>query len=293
MTVTLPGFTTVKRDGIELTGSQTLTIPIEMRVGGLEETITVTGETPVVDVQSTRREIVLSNETIQAIPATRAAGALLNATPGIIVGEAALATSPTMTSFNARSSTINSTSVAGEGRYAINGFPLTAARSGGFSSYVYDTVNTEEIAITVGGGLGESDIGGPIMNIIPRSGSNMFNGTAFINSAGEWSSGDNLSDDIKALNPNLKEAPGVVKAYDWSGSLRWPDHEGSALVLRQLPRSQLAGQHGGHLGQRQCRQRSALGLGRLADRRAARPGPHDDDRACDGSAREEPYPIQL
>ena len=78
----------MKRDGIELTGSQTLTIPVEMRVGGLEETITVTGESPVVDVQNARREIVLSSETIQTIPATRAAGALLNATPGIIVGEA-------------------------------------------------------------------------------------------------------------------------------------------------------------------------------------------------------------
>ena len=43
---------------------------------------------------------------------------------------------------------INAGSVAGEGRYAINGFPLTAARSGGFSSYVYDTVNADEIAIT-------------------------------------------------------------------------------------------------------------------------------------------------
>ena len=85
-----------------------------------------------------------------------------------------------MTSFNARSSTINSTSVAGEGRYAINGFPLTAARSGGFSSYVYDTVNAEEIAITVGGGLGESDIGGPVMNIIPRSGGNKFAGTGVL-----------------------------------------------------------------------------------------------------------------
>jgi hypothetical protein len=222
LTVTLPGFNTVKREGIELTGSQTLTIPIEMRVGGLEETITVTGETPVVDVQSARREVVLQAETIQALPATRAAGALLNATPGIFVGEAALGTSPTMTSFNARSSTINSTSVAGEGRYAINGFPLTAARSGGFSSYVYDTVNTEEIAITVGGGLGESDIGGPIMNIIPRSGGNNFNGTAFFSNAGEWSSGNNLTDEIRALNPNLREAPGVIKAYDWSASLGGP-----------------------------------------------------------------------
>jgi hypothetical protein len=222
LTVTLPGFNTVKRDGIELAGSQTLTIPIEMRVGGLEETITVTGETPVVDVQSARREVVLSSETIQTIPATRAAGALLNATPGIFVGEAALATSPTMTSFNARSSTINATTVAGEGRYAINGFPLTAARSGGFSSYVYDTVNTDEIAIVVGGGLGESDIGGPTMNIIPRSGANVFSGTAFLSNAGEWSSGDNLTDEITALNPALKEAPGVIKAYDWSGSFGGP-----------------------------------------------------------------------
>ena len=89
LTFTLPGLVTVKRDGIELTGSQTLTIPAEMRVGGIEETITVTGESPVVDVQSSRREIVLDDDTIQSIPATRAAGALLNATPGVFVGEAA------------------------------------------------------------------------------------------------------------------------------------------------------------------------------------------------------------
>ena len=127
-----------------------------------------------------------------------------------------------MTSFNARSSTINSNSVAGEGRYAINGFPLTAARSGGFSSYVYDTVNADEIAVTVGGGLGESDIGGPIMNIIPRSGGNKFSGTAFYNNAGEWSSGNNLTSEIQALNPNLRENPGVLKTYDWSASYGGP-----------------------------------------------------------------------
>ncbi len=127
-----------------------------------------------------------------------------------------------MTSFNARSSTINAGSVAGEGRYAINGFPLTAARSGGFSSYVYDTVNADEIAVTVGGGLGESDIGGPIMNIIPRSGGNNFTGTAFYNNAGEWSSGNNLTSEIQALNPNLRENPGVLKTYDWSVSYGGP-----------------------------------------------------------------------
>src|SRR6188508_1920827 len=55
LTFTLPGFNTVKREGIELLGSSTLTIPVDMRVGGLEVTITVTGESPVVDVQKARR----------------------------------------------------------------------------------------------------------------------------------------------------------------------------------------------------------------------------------------------
>jgi hypothetical protein len=222
LSFTLPGFTTVKRDNIELTGSQTLTIPIDMRVGGIEETITVTGESPVVDLTNARREVVLSSETIQRIPATRAAGALLNTAPGVSVGDASLAISPTMTSFNARSSTINATSVGGEGRYAINGFPLTAARSGGFSSYVYDTVNTDEIAITVGGGLGESDIGGPVMNIIPRSGANVFSGSAFLSNAGDWSSGNNLDAEIQAQNPALRQNPGVINAYDWNASFGGP-----------------------------------------------------------------------
>src|SRR5688572_4268471 len=114
LTFTLPGFSSVKRDGIELTGNQTLTIPVDLRVGGIEETITVTGESPVVDVQSATRQLVMSDELISTIPATRAAGALLNATPGIVVGETGAALSPTMTAFNARSSTINQNTVAGE-----------------------------------------------------------------------------------------------------------------------------------------------------------------------------------
>src|SRR5687768_12525021 len=59
VTATLPGFSVVRRADIELSGAMTATIPIDMRVGGLQETITVTGETPVVDVQSVRRATAL------------------------------------------------------------------------------------------------------------------------------------------------------------------------------------------------------------------------------------------
>src|SRR5690349_22716759 len=72
LTFTLPGFNTVKREAIELSGTQTLTISIDMKVGGLEETITMTGETPVVDVQNARRETIIKAEVIESLPVTRA-----------------------------------------------------------------------------------------------------------------------------------------------------------------------------------------------------------------------------
>src|SRR5216117_4057307 len=56
VTFTLTGFSTVKREGIELTGSFTATVNADMRVGAVEETVTVTGETPIVDIQGTTRE---------------------------------------------------------------------------------------------------------------------------------------------------------------------------------------------------------------------------------------------
>jgi len=222
MTFTLPGFSTVKRDNVVLIGSQILTIPAEMKVGGIAETVTVSAESPVVDVQSARREIVLQERVIQSLPVARAAGALLNITPGLNVDNNGAALSPTMTFFNANSSTINSGSVAGEGRMTINGFTVAAARSGGVSSYVYDTPNAEEVGIVVGGGLGESDIGGPVMNLVPKSGGNRFGGDAFTNLAGEWSRGDNLTDELKALNPNLAQVPGIIHAHDYSASFGGP-----------------------------------------------------------------------
>ena len=222
ITFTLPGFSTVKRDNIALSGSATVTIPATLKVGGLQETITVTGETPVVDVQNAKRELVMKSDVIETLPVARAAGALLNATPGLQVDTNGPALAPTMTFFNAHSSAQNNPSVAGEGRMAVNGMTVAAARSGGVSSYVYDTINSEEVNVIVGGGLGESDIGGPVMNLVPKSGGNLFSGSAFANEAGKWSSNNSIDPAQQALNPNLTQAPGVITSYDWSGSVGGP-----------------------------------------------------------------------
>ena len=205
---TLPGFTTSRREAVQLSGSQTVTIPIELRVGGIQESITVTGETPVVDVQSARREVVIDRELIETLPASRAVGSLLNATAGLNVGGTGQALSPTMTFFSANGGAGN------EGRMTVNGMTVGAARSGGVSSYVYDAVGVQEVAVRVGGGLGETDTGGPIMNIIPRSGGNTFQGTAFTSLAGDWSRGDNLNDELRGFG--ITETPGIIQAHDAS-----------------------------------------------------------------------------
>src|SRR5688500_5453018 len=90
---TLPGFTTVIREDVVVSGIGTIQIGAEMRVGGVQETITVTGETPVVDVQSTRRQAVLDNETVSTIPVARGYGNLLATVPGIQIAGAGGTTS--------------------------------------------------------------------------------------------------------------------------------------------------------------------------------------------------------
>ena len=67
VTFVLTGFSTVVREGVEVSGSATVSINADLRVGSLEETITVTGESPVVDLQSAERETVLTNEVIKAM----------------------------------------------------------------------------------------------------------------------------------------------------------------------------------------------------------------------------------
>jgi hypothetical protein len=215
LTFRLTGFTIVKREGIELSGTTTLTIPVDMHVGAIEETITVAGDTPVVDVQSTQRETVLNADVVAAIPGNRSVGTLLNAVPGLNVNDGALAASPTMTFFAARGGPIN------EGRMTINGMTIAAPfNGGGVSTYILDSVNVDEISVAVAGGLGESDIGGPIMNLVPRSGGNTFRGQAFINNAGDWSRGNNLNDELRAVG--LTETPGIISSYDTNISYGGP-----------------------------------------------------------------------
>src|SRR5258705_4338645 len=79
----LPGFSGIRREGIELSGNFVATVNADLKVGALEETITVTGETPIVDVQSARTQQIITKDIISAIPSSRNALGLQNLIPGM------------------------------------------------------------------------------------------------------------------------------------------------------------------------------------------------------------------
>src|SRR5437899_907198 len=84
VTFSLPGFNTFKREGIELTGSFTATVNADLKVGALEETVTVTGQSPIVDTQSVRRQTILAGDVVTAIPAARAYAGVMTLIPATI-----------------------------------------------------------------------------------------------------------------------------------------------------------------------------------------------------------------
>jgi hypothetical protein len=217
VTFTLPGFTTVARENVEVSGNQTIQIGAEMRVGAVQETITVTGETPVVDVQSTRRVATVDGETVASIPIARGYGNLLATVPGIQLNTTTSQTGIASSFFTSNGGNSN------EGRIQIAGMNVGSAfNGGGVAAFSYPVAESQEIQVTVSGGLGEADTGGPAMNIIPREGGNRFAGTAFLSEAGEWSQGDNLTDELRSPPISITQPAGLVRNWDESFAMGGP-----------------------------------------------------------------------
>jgi hypothetical protein len=217
LTFTLSGFSVVKRDDVEVRGSGVIPINADLRVGTLQETVTVTGESPLVDTQSTRREMVLTSDTINALPATRSYGALLNAIPGLNTntGSTSAMATPDMTFFTANGGRQNG------GQVQIDGMPVAASfNGGGVSTFTYDIANAAEMQVLVSGGLGEAENGEPRINLVPQAGGNTFRGQGFYSGAGKWSASNNITPALQAAN--ITSPPTIIKLWDVSGSISGP-----------------------------------------------------------------------
>src|SRR5688500_8715055 len=218
VTFALPGFNQVKRDGVELTGSFTAQIDADMAVGGITETVTVTGASPIVDVQSVRRQTTISNEVLTAIPTARSWAATALLIPGIITtggGPTDVQVTPQMTVFGGAGGRNN------EGRRQVDGLNTGAGLGGsGVSTYVADISNAQEVVTTTSGGLGEAEVGGPPLSIIPKSVGNAIKGSAYLSGVSKGMVGSNYSDALRdaGLTPPGK----LLKQWDFTFGIGGP-----------------------------------------------------------------------
>lgn len=218
VTFSLPGFNQVKRDGVELSGSFTATIDADMKVGGLTETITVSGASPIVDVQSIRRQTTISSDVLTSIPTARSWAATALLIPGIVTiggSPADVQVTPQMTVFGGAGGRNN------EGRMQVDGLNTGAGLGGsGVSTYIADISNAQEVVTTTSGGLGETEVGGPSLSIIPKSGGNTISGNAYLSGTRGGMIGSNYSDALKAAG--LTTPGKLVKQWDFTYGMGGP-----------------------------------------------------------------------
>ena len=189
VTFTLPGFSTVIREDVLLIGDSAVQINAQLQVGAVEETVTVTGESPVVDVQQVRRQAVITRQMMDMLPQGRSFEARSLLIPGI------------------------KNTGMGEGTYRVSHHgsdrldALTFTDGMRTTNVMWDIRNgwrlndaaTSELTFETGGSPAEVQVGGLVQNAIPKEGGNTYSGTAFTYWGNERLQGDNRTPELKEL----------------------------------------------------------------------------------------------
>jgi hypothetical protein len=194
VTFSLEGFQTFKREGLDLPSQFTMTIDADMRVGALEETLTVTGDAPVVDVQTAVHTSVLNREAIDSIPTGRTIQGMGQLIVGVNLNlpdtGGARAMQQTYMSTHGMTTANNTVMVDG---MIVNGLQA----DGAVQSYFNDAMNAE-VSYQTAGISADTSSGGVRLNMIPREGGNRFNGdfkAAY--RPGDWQ-GSNITPELAA-----------------------------------------------------------------------------------------------
>ena len=178
---TLPGFSTYRREGLELPSDFTATLNAELKVGALEETITVTGESPIVDVSSTSRVQVLSRDVLDAIPSGRTIYAMSQLVTGVALNTPDVGGSRAMQ--QAYMSTRGLTSA--NNIVQIDGLMINGLDGDGAVQQYINNQMIQEMSYTTAGAGADVSPGGVRVNVVMKDGGNQHSGSFF----GAWNDG--------------------------------------------------------------------------------------------------------
>jgi hypothetical protein len=229
VTFSLAGFSVVRREGIELTSNFTAPVNAELRVGTLEETVTVTGESPIVDTQNITQRTVMTREVLDVIPTARniqAVGIMIPGTSLSLGGGGAL--SRDVGGSGGMQQSPLQFRGSNDAVQTIDGMRLNNLEANGSYSGVYwNDGSFNELSYVTGADSAEMAQGGIRINMVPKDGGNTFRGSVFGNYSGEGWQANNLRSNLRgslATNPNnvITNVSEILKIWDFNPSVGGP-----------------------------------------------------------------------
>ncbi len=226
VTFTLSGFSVIRREQLELPTGFTAKVDAEMKVGALEETLTVTGLTPVVDVQNTSQVKVVSGELLYALPLTKEMGGLAKVTVGVMIP-------PTAQDVGGNIDPMNAYPVihgghSGDNRAILDGMQFNGEGAG--RGFYFNPSAAQEMSVQLGGQTAEFENGGFQANMVPKDGGNRFSGIASGNYANHNMASDNLTQALK--DRGLKLVNTVNRTYESSKTSSGSSRRTGCLATR-------------------------------------------------------------
>ena len=172
LTYELPGFNTLKRENIDITMGFTATVNVDLKVASLQETVTVTGESPVIDTSSTRVQQNFKLEALQEIPNARDLWSLLAVTPGVAMSRIDVGgnRAGTQTGYTAYG-------YSGQNRVLVEGINTTEGTAG--AGFYVDYGSFEEVFLGTIGQSAEMPTPGVQSQMLGKSGGNKFQGELY------------------------------------------------------------------------------------------------------------------
>lgn len=230
---TMPGFAVMRREGIEITSNFTAGINVVMKVSALEETITVSGQTPLVDTSTATQRTTITREVLSAVPTSQSALAIASLMPAVVQPPNAQDVGGSMGERSVRISVHGSRT--SDARLRQEGMIYNALTpgadygTGGLEGtgrgYYVNPLAASEIVVDVGTmGSAEYGVGGAQSNALYKDGGNVFRGTAFGAWTGHQLQSDNLSDDLRSQG--LTQVNTLRRIYDANlalGGALWRD----------------------------------------------------------------------
>jgi hypothetical protein len=216
LTFSLTGFSTVVRDGVDVPSEVVITINADMKVGALEETITVSGETPQVDVQSASRTQVITRDVIDSLPVSRNVMSIGVLSPGVRQGTPDVGGSRMTEQVGLRAHGLG----GDDAEQLVEGMSIQSLE--GASQSYFDDMLQSEITIMTSAIPADTSGGGIRMNSVLKDGGNIFSGAAFLGfSSGTWQS-ENTGDELRAAPRSINSPNAIKHIHMFTGSLGGP-----------------------------------------------------------------------